>query len=768
MEPTSDKWGRLRLRSFCLSFVLVGLISGASVPGAHAQICASTTASHFGQDWPDYQIIMWQDQPPVRLAGLARLGVTAGRIFGVRGSLELAKIPEETASFRALNLRWFIENIATDFYAAYHRWQPDHPVTWLFDETKRIHREDPTNITAFIRTPSLSDPEWLHRIALRLQQHVRAYAPYRPLYYSLADEAGIADLAAAWDFDFAPASLAGLRVWLKQRYGTLTALNQEWGTRFTTWAAVMPMTTDAALNQPDENFSSWADFKSWMDIAFAHAVRIGTDAVHAADPRGRAALEGAQPPGWGGYDYSHLASAVDVMEMYDDGNNVEIARSLAPNLITLMTSQLAGPQQIHSVWHELLLGRRGLVLWDENNAFVEDDGTPTQRGQALGALAAELRSGIAAQLIASTPATDPIAILYSPASFRTQWLLDRKADGKPWVERGSEAEYLDNNAARAATRRIAGMLAHLGVQPRWLTRTMIEQGALRTGHIHVLVLPHAIALSPAEAQQIRAFTTGGGIVLSDTEPGLFDAHSRRLKHPLLADLTGAGHPIALMPALQQDAKPNDPTPLAQLRQVLETAGTMPLLSLSTPEGALAANIDVRVFRDGGATIIGLQRDWAGADDSASQDVVLDFNMPVYVYNLRRPGSPEHAARITLTLDPIAPALIAVAQTPFSEIAVTGPTEAQLGTVAEFVITPAGSMPTATRIIHIEVTSPDGTVIPLDTVNFSLPGAGATWRLPLAVDVPVGDWTVRMVDVLGGRQIEHKLAVLSTTGPRSGH
>jgi len=56
---------------------------------------------------------------------------------------------------------------------------------------------------------------------------VRAYAPYRPLYYSLADEAGIADLAAAWDFDLAPASLAVMRVWLKQIYGTLAALNRE-------------------------------------------------------------------------------------------------------------------------------------------------------------------------------------------------------------------------------------------------------------------------------------------------------------------------------------------------------------------------------------------------------------------------------------------------------------------------------------------------------------------------------------------------------------
>ncbi len=268
---------------------------GHSSPAQDSFIARSPDPS-----WSDYEIIIWQPQTPARLAGLAQLGVTAGQIFGERGRLDPAKIPQEAAPFLALHLRWYIENIATDFYAAYHRWQPGHPVTWLFDEAKRRHRREPANIAAFIRTPSLADPAWLRRIARRLSQHVRAYAPYRPLYYSLADEAGIADLTAAWDFDFAPASLAGMRVWLKQLYGTLTALNREWETRFPDWDAVVPMTTDAALKQPGENFAAWADFKAWMDVAFARAVGAGTEAVHAADPSARAALEGAQPPGWGG------------------------------------------------------------------------------------------------------------------------------------------------------------------------------------------------------------------------------------------------------------------------------------------------------------------------------------------------------------------------------------------------------------------------------------------------------------------------------------
>jgi glycosyl hydrolase family 42 (putative beta-galactosidase) len=732
----------------------------ADPANGHSSAAQIGSASRSDPSWSDYQIIIWQPQTPARLAGLARLGVTAGTIFGERGSLDLAKVGREAEPFLASHLRWYVENIATDFYAAYHHWQPDRPATWLFEAMKRLHRQEPTNIAAFIRTPSLCDPAWLRRIALRLAQHVRAYAPYRPLYYSLADEAGIADLTAAWDFDFAPASLAAMRVWLKQIYGTLAALNREWGTRFLDWDAVMPMTTDAALREPDENFATWADFKEWMDIAFARAVRTGTDAVHAADPSARAALEGAQPPGWGGYDYSHLAAALDVIEMSNAGNSVEVARSLVPRLITVTTSAVADPQQIHAIWHQLLLGGRGLILWDENNAFVAEDGAPTARGRVLGALAGELRSGLAAQLIASRPEIDPVAILYSPASQRTQWLLDRKSDGKSWVERGSETEYLDQNAVRVAGQRAAGILAHLGVQPRWVTRAMIEEGVLRTGHIRVLLLPHAIALSPAEAQQIRNFATAGGMVLTDSEPGLFDVHSRRLARPLLADLTGAGGPIVLMPELQQDAKAGDPASLTRMRQILEKAGTLPRFSLSTPGGELAADIDARVFCSGEATIIGLQRDGAERGDNIGGDTVVGFKEPVYVYDLRHPGPAQHAAQITLTLDAVGPALIAVAPTPLPELAVAGPAQARLGTAAEFTVTPVGATPAGKRIVHVEAIAPDGTATRALTANITVDGGHAAWQLPLALTDPVGNWTVRIIDVLAGRTMQHTLTVLA--------
>lgn len=754
----------LQLQVFSASRSSLALVS--AVLAIATLICTPAGASN---QWSDYEIIIWQDQTPERLAGLARLGVTAGKIFGTRGPLDLTKVPLQIAPFQQQGLRFYLENIATDFYAAYHRWHPDHPVTWLFDETKRAYQQDPGDPSTFVRAPSLSDPTWLNRIAQRLQQHVQAYAPYRPLFYSLADEAGIADLTAAWDFDFAPQSLAEMRVWLKAQYGTLDALNREWGTHFSDWAAVMPMTTDAALKQPDENFAAWADFKAWMDISFGRAVRAGTDAVHAADPRALAAIEGAQPPGWGGYDYSHLAGAADVIEMWNADNSVEIARSLVPRLITLTTSPLTDSSQVHGIWDALLLGGRGLMLWDDNNSFVGDNGAPTPRGEVLGALAAELRGGIAAQLIASTPDTDQVAILYSPESQCIQWLLDRKTDGKIWSKRESETEYLDKNTVRTAWQRAAGILTHLGVQPRWLSREMIEGGALRTDQIRLLLLPHAMALSPREAQQIRTFTASGGTVLVDSEPGLFDAHGRRLARPLLADLMGANGPIILMAEMQPTGEPTFSVPLlAQVQQILGKAGVVPRFALSTPTGALAADIEARVFRNGDATIIGLERDWTGADNDKSQDVVISFTKPVYVYDLRHPGVAQLATRFTYALDEIAPTLIVVVPSPMPTLTLAGPVEAHLGSVAEFAITPASIAPALERVVHLQISAPNGRIRPANTVNLAVHGGRAIWRLPLAPDDPVGSWTIRMVDVLSGQTTQHDLRVLGPSGGVGGH
>jgi hypothetical protein len=179
--------------------------------------------------WSDYQIIMWPGQTPAGYATLKKLGVTAGMVQADHRD-EASTSMLSLARLLDADLRCYLENITTDFYSPYHKWYDGRSVDWRFLEAKQRYWASPRDRAAFIREPSLSDPEWLNKIHDRLIRSVRALHPYRPLYYSLGDETGIGDLAAFWDFDLSDLSLAAMREWLKDDYGSLAALNQQWGT----------------------------------------------------------------------------------------------------------------------------------------------------------------------------------------------------------------------------------------------------------------------------------------------------------------------------------------------------------------------------------------------------------------------------------------------------------------------------------------------------------------------------------------------------------
>jgi hypothetical protein len=590
-------------------------------------------------EWSRYEIIMWHTDGPARLDGARRLGVTAGMVFGVRDATEdvATVLAGRVAPLRRAGLGVYVGNIATDFYAPYHRWQPDRGLTWRFDQARARHAAVPADTGAFLREPGLSDPAALARVAARVRAHVLALAPIQPLYYSLGDETGIADLAAAWDFDVAPASLAAMRVWLRGQYGALAALNAEWDSAFATWDAVTPLLTDAALRRADGNFAAWADFKAWMDTAFAAAVRAGTDAAHAADPSARAGIEGAQAPGWGGYDYTRLAPAVDVLEIAGGEPAQDIAQALNPALVTLTTTAGGGAAEANRLWHAALTGGRGVILWDPDATLIGADGRPGLRWAAVAGVLADLRGEAGAALLASRPAAGPVGVLYSPASFRTQWIRDRQADTGDWALRGAEAE-LTGNAWRDALRRVADGLAHAGLQPRWLTPESLSGGGL--AGLRAVILPHALALSGAEVAAIRAFAAGGGTVLADIPAGAYDAHSRRRAAPPLADV------VTLLPGL----------PRAALRARLAAAGVVPGFAVAGPDGAAAGDVTIQVRRLGAATLLAVQRDYS---EIPTEDVVLTLPRPMQVRDLRG-GAARRLTRLRLRLDAVTPALLTLA------------------------------------------------------------------------------------------------------------
>ena len=713
--------------------------------------------------WSDYQIIMWQGQTPAGYAALKQLGVTAGMIpannRGQTSGFETSLDPLIRA-----DLRCYLENMATDFYSPYHKWYDNREVNWRFLEAKQRYHANPGDHAAFIREPSLSDPEWLEKIHERLVRNVRALHPYRPLYYSLGDEAGIADLAAFWDFDLSDTSLAGMREWLRGQYQSLAALNRQWGTAFSRWDEIVPITTDEALRRSNENFSAWADFKEWMDVAFARAIESGSDAVHEADPGAVSAIEGAQIPGWGGYDYSRLASSVDAMEIYAYGENIPIALSVNPGLILLTTSFGSGPAERHRIWRELLRGTRGLVLWDPNGEFVGNDGALGERGRAAAPYFAEIRRGLGALLINSDRPTLPIGILYSPASRRLQWLLERRASTEEWSRRTASTEYKDD-AIRASTRQFARALEHMGVRHGYISSHQLQRGELRNGNYRILLLPHAIALAEREAAEVREFVARGGVVIADSEPGVFDEHGRRLAKPALSDLlpaapsrSGASFTFGQGKAVYlTSANGYDRQNIRRLSRILDRAGVKPPFAVLRTDGQPASDVETRIFNNGELTILSLQRDHRPPSNSDDREtVVLAMPRMFNVYDLREQRVLGSIDRLELELDAIDPVLLTLSERPIAPPSIDGTRRAHPGEVVEFHI--GSNSPAAHGVIHLDVIDPDGSTTDYYSRNLLTSGSLTTYTLPLAFSDKVGTWKLRATDLPSGQTVTAELQV----------
>ena len=700
----------------------------------------ATAEAHFvarpAPGWDDIRLIMYQDHAGARLAALRALGVDGVKVLGHRVAFTEADVAERIAGPREADLRWYVENIATDFYAAYHRWTPEHPddVNFLHLEAQRRHRADPADKSVFERQPSLNDPAWLARIGDRLAATVRAHRDFRPFYYSLADEPGIADLAAAWDFDRSPPALAAFRIWLARRHGDLARLNAVWGSSFPTWDDVVPEGTTAAMARADGNYAAWNDHKAFMDESFAAALRIGRDAVRAADPAALAGIEGGQIPGWGGWDYGLLAPVVDLMEIYPAGHNVEIVRSLNPDVVLLGGLGGGDAKSIRQAWRSVLAGVRGMVTWDEAGGMVAADGQAGPWAAEVSKFARMLGGGLGALLVASPPAPAEVAVLYSPASFRLSWLQEHRAGGDAWTERNSEIENADT-AVRVAMRAAAADFAALGLVPGWVTAEQVARGELAARGIRLLLLPRTGVLGAPEIAGLAAFTRGGGIILTDGPAGTHDGWMR--PRPAALEIG------TLLPVAGRRAAIAATVRAATGRATPFTVGSPPTLALR---------------RNGEVTLLGAI---ASHDDMARADAPAEYMLPqmAWVRDLRSDAGWRQADRLLLRLDGAGPALFAIAPAPLPapRLFVPGGVR-RAGKTVRLALGLAGPTPAATTVLHVELRDPRGQEARAYSGNVLLRGAEGSWDVPFALNDPPGRWTITVHDPLGGGRLEHGIEV----------
>ena len=249
-----------------------------------------------------------------------------------------------------------------------------------------------------VREPCLNDPayrEIVRKAALETAE--RAYRLGGAFDFCMGDEMSLTSYTAYHDYCFGPHCLAKFREWLKEKYGSLDALNAEWETKFADWKDVTPMT--AAETQGRKNCAPWADHRTFMEDTLADFYSMIAAALRTVDPEAKVGLSGTQAPEAGnGQDWWKLCRAFNYYHSYNTEYSEEMRRSFKQSTGVMSSPYYAGywgagRRLEHNLWYCLLHDCQSISSWT-TNLFFYPDLTFSESGRDTRDGMNELKAGI--------------------------------------------------------------------------------------------------------------------------------------------------------------------------------------------------------------------------------------------------------------------------------------------------------------------------------------------------------------------------------------
>ena len=598
-----------------------------------------------------------------------------------------------------------------------------------------------------------------------------------------------------------PACLAAYRRYLQDQYGTLQALNASWGSTYGIWDEVnllQPGDNNEAEALRQKLYARWYDRQAFQCANYVQFCQRFAEGFKALDPRARTGFEGAGTFG-AGDDYDLVVRSLGFWSPYPDTGD-EIIRSIAPRdfpRANWMGYQKEADPLINQYWRMITRGMNSVWWWrwdniGDFNGWLAPDLALWPATKELMADTRIVREGLGTLLLRSEMLDDGIAVLYShPSAYAT------RLEGGP-----AAGQY------QAAHTAWIEALRNVGLQFGYVTDRMLREGEFHPREFRVLILPRAEALGPQEAQAIRAFAEGGGTVIADVRPGLYDGHCKPTEAGVLDDLFGVqggtrGEPVKL--DLNLDAFGGtlkaagalvDPGVRVTTGEALGQAGEAPVLvrravgsgqaillnlsatslpSLATGEqadqtaafvrGLLAlAGVEAPIhatgadgrrlrgteiirWRNGSTEIVAFYRQ-TGPTETAR----IELPAARFVYDLRTKKALGQTASFETRIVAGRPSWYALLLREAADVALgIKPKPAAAGTVpvAHLSARPGEGL----RALRLQATRPDGTAADwLDQVVL-VGELGADVPLPIAFNDPVGRWRVTATDLYTGRASE---------------
>ncbi|MFH0919963.1 MAG: beta-galactosidase [Fibrobacterota bacterium] len=479
--------------------------------------------------WDDFHAITWASYP---------LGCTALlEACGIDGQITYASSPHSHV-LKQFNYT-YVDQIAFRALSWYHRhggkrWESDRkPYLEFLEKNPDIRPAEIPNLADLVtRRYCLSEASTRNMISDRMREVVEVQRKSAPLFYNIADETGIADQAAPSDFCMGPACMRAFRAWLRKKFVSLDALNRAWATSFPAWDDVLPLTTgntiDMNIGRKRKNFSAWMHHRAFMEKVMADTLAFAREAGRCIDPHGRFGTTGLQAPSaYGGWDFERLCRAVDVMIPYNMGNNLEIIRSLNPNLITLSPFFGNAPALVRHLWFHLFHNDRAFLFWDnheKDGAFITLPGKKqTPRARLFGPHLREMREGIGKMILESSRRDDGIGIHYSQSSIHIHWMLENARLGKEWIKRSSFDEF-NFNRFREQRESLVFAVEDSGRQHHFRSYRQMEDEGLSLLREKIFFLPGSVCLSEKETAALEQYVREGGVLVADSMAGTFDGN----------------------------------------------------------------------------------------------------------------------------------------------------------------------------------------------------------------------------------------------------
>ncbi len=665
---------------------------------------------------------------------------------------------------------------------------PDGPARDYYTAMKRKYLETGDK-HVLQRQYCLDDPAYRTLVSQELKRLTGPWVPFSPMSYYVYEEPSLTCYTDAVDICFAPHTLTAMRQWLKEAYGSLERLNQQWGTGFTAWDAVEP--DDAPEAQRRGNFASWADHRTYMEKAYADTFAFVLDELRKIDPEGILLNSGTQESGsHNGCDYSRINRFTRHLNAYDGGNQLEFHRCFSPDLKISGGAGygVLGRDVFYNFYDNLFKGSNGgaYVFWQYST--LDPDLTMSQSGKDMEKGFQEMRGeGIGKLVGLAVPDNHGIAIHYSYPSIHGTWILDGKVKEEA-SEHTSEAldRFNDNRDGWVK------ILKDSGLQFDFIAYNAVENGELLSRGYKTFVLPMSIALSDREIEAIREFVRRGGTLLADALPGVMDEHCTfRASRPLLDVLGIDAAPGSRQALLTADgerglqlttahnlaqaggraaatanrfgsgrayllnrflfAYPKDrvegrssPT-LEDMALVLKDAGLSPRARITLPSGDPVAGCASYLFNNGSTRLLGLVPD----KESPARTIRIRLDNPGTVYDVRKKAYVTTGQEFETAIEPAVPCLFAIVGEPVADLQARAPAAIAAGDEIR-VDFQAGGPAGLRSVAKVEVLDPSGRIVRYYSGNEDIENGKGHTRFQTALNDARGEWRVVVTEVISGK------------------